>query len=127
MSVDLRNTDDALLDGVEARLDAFTAEMAEKEGVSITRRSLVRFAPVIFPETMVSMVEEVARERGYPARRLPSGAGHDAQIMARVCPSGMIFVPSVGGISHNVREHTEPEDLEAGANVLLGLIKRLAG
>ena len=54
------------------------------------------------------------------------GAGHDAQMMARVCPSGMIFVPSVGGLSHNVREHTEPKDLAAGANVLLGLIERLA-
>jgi N-carbamoyl-L-amino-acid hydrolase len=47
-------------------------------------------------------------------------------MMARVCPSGMIFVPSVGGLSHNVREYTEPKDLEAGANVLLGLIERLA-
>ena len=47
-------------------------------------------------------------------------------MMARVCPSGMIFVPSVGGLSHNVREHTEPKDLAAGANVLLGLIERLA-
>lgn len=126
MSVDLRNTDNALLDDVEARLSAFVAELAAKEGVSITKRSLARFEPVIFPESMVSMVEAVAKGRGYSSRRLPSGAGHDAQMMARVCPAGMIFVPSVGGISHNVREHTEPHDLEAGANVLLGLIERLA-
>jgi N-carbamoyl-L-amino-acid hydrolase len=81
---------------------------------------------VIFPDEMVSMVEQEAKARGYSSRRLPSGAGHDAQMMARVCPSGMIFVPSVSGISHNVREHTEPKDLEAGANVLLGLIQRLS-
>lgn len=63
------------------------------------------------------------RELGLSVRRLPGGAGHDAQMLARMCPAGMIFVPSVGGLSHNVREHTAPDDLVAGARVLL----RLAG
>ena len=58
--------------------------------------------------------------------RLPSGAGHDAQMLARVCPAGMVFVPSVGGISHNVTEHTEPADLAAGADVLLQVLVALA-
>jgi N-carbamoyl-L-amino-acid hydrolase len=58
--------------------------------------------------------------------RLPSGAGHDAQMLARVCPAGMIFVPSVGGISHNPAEYTAPGDLEAGANVLLQVVLELA-
>ena len=75
---------------------------------------------------MVSMVEAEAQSRGLSCRRLPSGAGHDAQMMARVCPAGMIFVPSVGGLSHNVNELTYPQHLEAGANVLLSLIQRLA-
>ena len=127
MTIDLRNIDETLLRDAEARLAAFVAELAAREGVSVTTRSLARFAPVIFPEKMVSMVQEVAQARGLSSRRLPSGAGHDAQMMARVCPSGMIFVPSVGGLSHNVREYTEPTDLAAGANVLLGLIERLAG
>jgi N-carbamoyl-L-amino-acid hydrolase len=56
---------------------------------------------------------------------MPSGAGHDAQMLARICPSGMIFVPSVAGISHNPAEHTEPDDLEAGANVLLATMLEL--
>lgn len=126
VSVDLRNTDEALLQGAEERLAAFVADLAEREGVTITSRVLARFAPVIFPGEMVAMVQDVAKTRGYSSRRLPSGAGHDAQMMARVCPAGMIFVPSVGGLSHNVREHTEPKDLAAGADVLLGLIERLA-
>jgi N-carbamoyl-L-amino-acid hydrolase len=50
---------------------------------------------------------------------MPSGAGHDAQMLARVCPSAMIFVPSVNGISHNPAEHTDTYDLVAGANILL--------
>ena len=59
--------------------------------------------------------------------RMPSGAGHDAQMLARVCPAGMVFVPSVGGISHNPAEHTDDADLEAGANVLLHVLLELAG
>jgi N-carbamoyl-L-amino-acid hydrolase len=58
--------------------------------------------------------------------RLPSGAGHDAQMMARICPAGMVFVPSVRGLSHNVAEYTEPADLVAGAEILLDLMLELA-
>jgi N-carbamoyl-L-amino-acid hydrolase len=59
-------------------------------------------------------------------RRLPSGAGHDAQIVAGVAPACMIFVPSVKGLSHNVEEYTAPEDVGAGAAVLLQLVGELA-
>ena len=58
--------------------------------------------------------------------RMPSGAGHDAQMFARVCPTAMVFTPSVNGISHNVTEYTAPEDLEAGSNVLLDVMLELA-
>jgi N-carbamoyl-L-amino-acid hydrolase len=58
---------------------------------------------------------------------MTSGAGHDAQMMARICPAAMIFVPSVGGISHNPLEHTPLADLEAGANVLLHVVCKLTG
>ena len=69
----------------------------------------------------------MATDHGLAARRMTSGAGHDAQMLARVCPAGMVFTPSVRGISHNPAEHTEPDDLEAGANVLLDVLLRLAG
>ena len=64
------------------------------------------------------LVEHCARSRGHSVRRLASGAGHDAQMLARVCPSAMIFVPSRDGLSHNVAEFTEPADLAAGVEVL---------
>ena len=57
---------------------------------------------------------------------MPSGAGHDAQMMQRLCPTAMIFVPSVEGLSHNVKEHTEQADLMAGAQVLMNLMLELA-
>ena len=53
---------------------------------------------------------------------MPSGAGHDAQMLARVCPTSMVFVPSVDGLSHNIAEYTTPADIEAGANVLLQVV-----
>jgi N-carbamoyl-L-amino-acid hydrolase len=118
-TVDLRNTDEKLLLDAEARLDHFLGQIASAEGVQITTRRLARFEPVAFDPRIISLVEETARTLGANVKRLPAGAGHDAQMLARVCPSGMIFTPSVKGLSHNPKEHTAPEDLELGANVLL--------
>jgi N-carbamoyl-L-amino-acid hydrolase len=126
LTVDLRNTDEARLQEAESRLFAFVAEMAAAEGVEVRKRSLARFAPVDFPPALVSRVEAIAKGFDLPVKRLPSGAGHDAQMLARVCPACMIFVPSVKGISHNIQEYTAPGDLTAGANVLLQLMLELA-
>src|SRR5258707_1382670 len=127
LTIDLRNTDDILLQDAEGQLAGFLDQLAAQEQVAIATRSLARFAPVAFPTEMVSLIETTARELAFSCRRLPSGAGHDAQMMARLCPTTMIFVPSVGGLSHNVREYTEPAHLEAGAAVLLHSVLRLAG
>lgn len=125
-TVDLRNTDESLLREAERRLHAFAGEIAQAEGVKLTHRTLARFEPVAFDPAVVALVEETARALGHSVRRMPSGAGHDAQMLARVCPAGMVFVPSVGGISHNVTEYTRPADIEAGANVLLQAVLALA-
>ncbi len=119
VTVDLRNTDDAALKNSEARLAAFVEHLASQEGVTVETRSLARFAPVEFEPQMIDLVEAKAKALGHSVRRLPSGAGHDAQMFAPNCPTAMIFVPSKDGISHNIHEHTDPADLEAGANVLL--------
>jgi N-carbamoyl-L-amino-acid hydrolase len=124
-TVDLRNTEEKLLQSAEARLDEFLGEIADAEGVQISTRRLARFEPVDFDPRVISLVEETALSLGANVRRLPAGAGHDAQMLARVCPSGMIFTPSVKGLSHNPREHTDPADLELGANVLLQIVLTL--
>lgn len=125
-TVDLRNTDGAVLREAERRVDAWLRDAAAAEGLELTTRTLARFDPVRFDSGACATVEDVARELGHSVRRITSGAGHDAQMLARVCPAAMIFVPSVGGISHNPKEHTEPADLAAGANVLLHVLLRLA-
>src|SRR5439155_24541110 len=94
--------------------------------VAIATRRLARFEPVSFPAEIVSLVVPTAHELALPCRRLFSGAGHGAQMMARLCPATMMFVPSVGGLSHNVHEYTATEHLEAGAWVLLNAVLRLA-
>ena len=73
----------------------------------------------MFDPAVIELVRDTAEQLGYSVVQLPSGAGHDAQMLARVCPTAMIFTPSVDGLSHNPTEHTTPADLEAGANVLL--------
>jgi N-carbamoyl-L-amino-acid hydrolase len=125
-TVDLRNTDEAKLKEAEARVAAHVAAVAAAERVDVEARVLARFEPVIFDAGLVDRVEHHARAVSLSTRRMPSGAGHDAQMMQRLCPTAMIFVPSVAGLSHNVREHTEPADLIAGAQVLLNLMVELA-
>ena len=95
---------------------------AADEGCTITRRELARFEPVDFAAEMIDLVEATAERLGCSTKRMPSGAGHDAQMLARMCPTSMIFVPSVDGLSHNIAEHTQPADIEAGANVLLQVV-----
>ncbi len=126
LTVDLRNTDDATLRSAEERLGSVLTALARDENVDITTRSLARFEPVEFDERIVALVEHTASKLGHTVRRMPSGAGHDAQMLARVCPAGMIFVPSIGGISHNPAENTDPADLAAGAAVLLEVLCTLA-
>jgi len=125
-TLDLRNTDEALLQEAEQRMAEKIAAIAQTEGVEITARPLVRLQPVDFDPAMIDLVETTARTLGFSIKRLPSGAGHDAGLLAAVCPTAMIFVPSVNGISHNVKEYTAPEDLIAGANVLLQTLVQLA-
>ncbi len=122
LTVDLRNTDEARLREAESRLAAEVARIAENEGVGVARRRLARLEPVVFDPATIDLVAATAARLGYSVRRMPSGAGHDAQMFAPNCPTAMIFVPSKDGISHNAAEYTAPEDLRAGAEVLLQVL-----
>ena len=127
MTVDLRNTEETLLQQAEAVFGALCEQLAHEEGVTISRRTLARFEPVEFDASMVDLVEATAHRLGHTTKRIPSGAGHDAQMLARVCPTSMVFVPSVNGLSHNIAEYTSPADVTAGADVLLQVVLAAAG
>jgi N-carbamoyl-L-amino-acid hydrolase len=126
ITVDLRNTDEGLLQQAEYALATYLKELEQSEGVTITARRLARFEPVSFDTALADRIAHHAQALGLSQQRMTSGAGHDAQMLARICPTSMIFVPSVGGISHNPAEHTDQEDLIAGANVLLASLTELA-
>ncbi len=125
-TADLRNTEDILLRASETRLKRFLDDIAARTGTTIETRRLARFEPVTFDREVADLVAAIAQGLGHSVRRMTSGAGHDAQMMARICPAAMIFVPSVKGISHNAAEHTAPADLAAGADVLLHTMLSLA-
>jgi len=125
-TVDLRNTDEGVLQQAEQRFHEFATASAAEEGCTVSFETLARFEPVTFDESVIGVVESVAKQLDHTVVRIPSGAGHDAQMFARVCPTAMIFTPSKDGLSHNPAEYTTPEDLEAGANVMLQTMLRLA-
>jgi len=126
VTVDLRNTDEAELQRAEALLAQRLERLAEAEGVAIESRRLARFEPVVFDADVHALVRRTAERLGHSVRDMTSGAGHDAQMLARICPAAMIFVPSESGISHNPAEHTSPAELAAGADVLLHAMLELA-
>ena len=126
LEVDLRNADNTKLKAAEKSLAGFLQTLAIDEGVTISTWPLVRFDPVTFDGQVAGLIEKSAHGLGFSHMRMTSGAGHDAQMMARVAPAAMIFVPSIGGISHNGREDTKRTDLLAGAEVLMHTLLALA-
>lgn len=126
LTLDVRNTDEQTLQVAERRISNFLDEISAGEDVRIERRALARFKPVEFCGDVIATVEQVAHDLGASTMRMPSGAGHDAQMLARVCPTAMIFTPSAKGISHNPAEFTSAQDLALGANVLLHTMWELA-
>ncbi|MHA3976066.1 M20 family metallo-hydrolase [Halovulum sp. GXIMD14794] len=126
-TVDMRNIDGDVLDSATENLMRTAFREAEAAGCTIETRPLARFAPVAFDDSLVGQVEAAARSRQLSVKKMPSGAGHDAQMFAPNCPTAMIFIPSAKGLSHNINEHSEETDIAAGAQVLLDVVCDLAG
>jgi acetylornithine deacetylase/succinyl-diaminopimelate desuccinylase-like protein len=84
------------------------------------------FGPTRFDAGLGALLREVAGARQMPVRDIMASAGHDSVLIAPLCPSAMLFVPSRGGVTHNPAEYTEPEHLAQGAQVLLDAVMRLA-
>jgi N-carbamoyl-L-amino-acid hydrolase len=127
LSVDLRHPEPDTLERLFDGLQTLAKEVAAGSGVEITVNRFWTSEPTRFATEVVNAAEAAASELGIPIRRLWSGAGHDAKYMQDVSPTAMIFVRSINGLSHCEEEYSTPEDLEAGANVLLGAALRLAG
>jgi len=119
MSVDVRDPKDEHVTRALGMLDQAVKDAAMREGVSYELEHYWRVPPTPFHPEVVDAVERAAKSLGTRHRRILSGAGHDAQYMAAICPTGMIFVPSRNGRSHCEEEFTPMDDIEHGANTLL--------
>jgi len=119
LTVDFRCPDNAELSKMDDELKAGVAKIAAEGKLEHELKQIFQYDCVHFDESCVQMVREGAQALGYTARNIVSGAGHDACYMSKVTPTAMIFVPCIGGISHNEIEDAKPEWIAAGGNVLL--------
>jgi N-carbamoyl-L-amino-acid hydrolase len=126
-SVDFRDPAESTLDRALSMLDRVVRAAARREGVRAEVEHYWRVPRTRFDREVVDVVEAAAEAVGCGHRHILSGAGHDAQYMAAIAPTGMIFVPSRAGRSHCEEEFTALDDIEHGANALLLACGRLAG
>ena len=127
LQLECRSADPVELDRLEEALADRARSDAERWDLDLAMERVGRWEPAPTDPWIREAIAATATELGLSTLELPSRAGHDAQALAAIGPSGMIFVPSVGGISHDPAEKTEWRDCVNGANVLLGTVLRLAG
>ena len=125
LSLELRDLDAKKIATLYERVRSEAAQIGEATGTTFGYQSTHDSAPALTDKRVQQVVEGSAKALGLTTKHMPSGAGHDAQHMARLCPSGMIFVPSAGGISHSPKEFSTPKDITNGANVLLRTVLAL--
>ncbi|MCQ3829922.1 Zn-dependent hydrolase [Microbulbifer elongatus] len=126
LAVDLRHPDQKTLDAMDQRFREIAARIAEETGLEHEIREEWRSPAVAFDTKCVEAVRSAVADLGYSNKEMVSGAGHDSVYISRVAPTSMIFVPCEKGLSHNEAENAEPKDLEAGANVLLHAMLKMA-
>jgi N-carbamoyl-L-amino-acid hydrolase len=123
-TLELRDLDAVKIDRLYAAIAEEARRIGEASNTTFAYRILHENVPAPSDPAMRAIIADVAAGAGYATRVMPSGAGHDAQAMATLGPMGMIFIPSVGGISHSPKEYSTPEDIVRGATVLLGAVLR---
>lgn len=118
LGYDIRALDAGMISRLRDRVAEVAARICERSGVTVRDRELCYDPPAPMDDALRARLERACSQLGHPARRMPSGAGHDAQAMAGVCPAAMLFVPSRGGVSHHPDEATAEADIALGVEVL---------
>jgi N-carbamoyl-L-amino-acid hydrolase len=125
LTLELRDLDAAKIQMLYQKIRAEADQIAQAGKVTFDFTELNTNIPAPTDPRIRSLISQSAKELGLTTKEMPSGAGHDAQDMARLAPVGMIFIPSIGGISHSPKEFSRPQDIENGANVLLQTLLKL--
>ena len=126
-SIDLRNSTDAVVDQMADEVNAFAARLSQQSGLDVKIELVSSYSAIGFHADCIDAVARAAQQLGYSNMPVVSGAGHDAVYMAKLAPSGMIFIPCKDGISHNEIEDAKAEHITAGCNVLLHAMLERAG
>ncbi|WP_431312121.1 Zn-dependent hydrolase [Sphingomonas immobilis] len=124
-TIDVRSGDAARRDRAAGIIQQKIAAIAETRGLDIAIERIHDLPASPCDPALMDLMDEAVAATGWKPRRLVSGAGHDAMVMAALCPTAMLFVRCRGGISHNPAEHVEPADAEIALQVMLGFIERL--
>jgi len=125
LGLELRDLDEAKILAIFTRIRAEAAVIGQLNDTRFSFSDPTLIHPALTDKRFQKLIDDTAKELGSTTKVLPSGAGHDAQEIARIGPVGMIFIPSIGGISHSPKEFSRPEDIENGANVLLQALLKL--
>jgi beta-ureidopropionase / N-carbamoyl-L-amino-acid hydrolase len=122
LTVDLRDLDAAKIERFTTRFEQLAREIGTATSTTFQFKRLVDSAPALADARVMTCIDQSVATLGLTQQHMPSGAGHDAQEVARIAPMGMIFIPSIGGISHSPREFSKPDDITRGADVLLNAV-----
>lgn len=124
-TLDMRSPEDKGFNEAQSFVRNLLKEIETEGKIGVQATEFAIFEPVVFDKTLGDTITEAAKSLNLSVKRMTSGAGHDAQMMNRIAPSAMIFVPSKDGVSHNPLEYTSDEEIENGGNVLLTTVMRL--
>ncbi|HSL93450.1 MAG TPA: Zn-dependent hydrolase [Bacillota bacterium] len=125
--IEVRHLSADTVEDMVREAEGFVQALCVEEGLCATTRRIKGSQATLTSPIFTALLTSQANALGYENLALPSGAGHDAQHLARIMPIGMLFVPSIGGISHSPQEDSKPDDIAAAANVLLGAVRHVLG
>ena len=124
-SLEIRDLDEKKIDSIYKKIKRSTKKIAKKTGTTFQFKQTINIVPEPTNGKIRNAIFDASNDLKLKSKFMPSGAGHDAQEMAQICPIGMIFVPSKNGISHSPKEYSSPEDISNGANVLLHTVLKI--
>lgn len=124
--VEFRDISEVTLDRMQAEIHAAAATANSRGGVSVQATELIRISPAEMDTHLATMIEAAAHGRDVSNLRMPSGAGHDAMVLTQHIPTAMLFIPSIGGRSHDITEDTDEADICLGIDVLADTVRALA-
>ena len=124
--IEFRDPSEAMLDRMQEELNLGAARANGRNGVEVQASEIIRIAPADMDTTLATVIETAAHECGASTLRMPSGAGHDAMVLTRYMPTAMLFIPSIGGRSHDITEDTAEQDITRGVDVLAATVQALA-